>query len=525
GNYGNKVDLSAPGVFIWSTGKDGSNYTRMSGTSMACPVAAGEAAVILSGNASVRGKTGKARVNALESAMKANAIKAGSGMGAGITILPKALKLSTAVTKPATPTISFAPDNKAAAQTVKVTIKAQGEVTVYYTTNGKTPTYKNGLVGNGAVQYTQPFDIKNQAKATVKAIAVNENGLVSAVRSSSYTLKPYVSSITISGVQQIAKGKSVQMKAEILPAYATNKKVTWELYTADNKKIDAKLAKETGVSITSAGKVTATKNAKPGNYTIKVTAKDKGAKSVTYKITVIDTVKIDTVKFVDKGKNAALKNVALTLPKDSSYNLGKSLEWKCKNGATAALSDFKWSSSNAAVAKIDAKGVVTPVKAGKVTITALANDSSGKKATCTITIKQLANKITISGSAKVAAGTSQTYKVTVTPDYTSNKKVAWKLSDAAGEVTAKRGKEIGVSINSTNGKLTTTAKAVAGTYTVSAVAADGSGKSASKSVVGTKGKITGITWDNKAYQNVSIFRKQQVSGTKISTTVSATVKG
>ncbi|MDE7258469.1 MAG: S8 family serine peptidase, partial [Lachnospiraceae bacterium] len=44
-NYGNKVDLSAPGVAIWSTSKDGSNYTRMSGTSMACPVAAGEAAV------------------------------------------------------------------------------------------------------------------------------------------------------------------------------------------------------------------------------------------------------------------------------------------------------------------------------------------------------------------------------------------------------------------------------------------------------------------------------------------------
>ncbi|MDE7259699.1 MAG: hypothetical protein K2N77_10775, partial [Lachnospiraceae bacterium] len=34
-----------------------------------------------------------------------------------------------------------------------------------------------------------------------------------------------------------------------------------------------------------------------------------------------------------------------------------------------------------------------------------------------------------------------------------------------------------------------------------------------------------ITWDNTAYKNVSIFRKQQVSGTKISTTVSATVKG
>lgn len=522
-NYGDKVDISAPGVAIWSTSKNGTGYTRMSGTSMACPVAAGEAAVILSGNANVRSKKGAARVNALESTMKANALKAGSGMGAGITILPRALKVSTAVTKPATPTISFAPDNKAAAQTVKVTIKAQGEVTVYYTTNGKTPTYKNGLAGNGAVQYTKPFDIKNQAKATVKAIAVNENGLVSAVRSSSYTLKPYVSNITISGVQQIAKGKSSQMKAEVLPAYAANKKVTWELYTADNKKVDTKLAKDVGVSITAAGKVTATKNAKTGSYTVRVTAKDNGAKSATYKITVIDTVKIDTVKFADKDKNVALKNVTLTLPADSSYNLGKNLEWKCKDGATAVLSDFKWSSSNATVAKVNASGVVTPLKAGKVTITALANDSSGKKAACTITIKQLVTGITISGNAKVAAGTGQTYKATVTPDYSSNKKVTWKLSDASGEVTAARSKEIGVSINSTTGRLTTTAKAAAGNYTVTATAADGSGKRVSKTVMVTKGKITGITWDNKAYKNVSLFRKQQVSGTKTSTTVYATV--
>lgn len=525
-NYGNKVDLSAPGVSIWSTSRDGSNYTCMSGTSMACPVAAGEAAVILSGNASVRSKTGKARVDALESLMKANTYKIGSGMGSGITSLPKALKLSTAVTKPATPTIQFTPDNTKTAQTVKVAIQAKGEVTIYYTTNGKTPTYKNGLVGNGAVQYTKQFEIKNQAKATVKAIAVNENGVASSVRSASYTLKPYVSSITISGVQQIAKGKSVQMKAEVLPAYATNKKVTWELYTADNKKIDAKLAKEVGVSITSAGKVAATKNAKTGSYTIRVTAKDNGAKSATYKITVIDTVKIDTVKFMDKVKNVALKNVTLTLPTNPSHDLGKSLEGKCKDGATAAVSDFKWSSSNATVAKVDAKGVVTPLKAGKVTITALANDSSGKKATCTITIKQLATGIAISGNAKVAAGKSLTFKATVTPSYTTNKKVTWKLKDASGqEVTTQRGKEIGVSINPSSGKLTTTSKAAAGTYTVTASAADGSRKSDSKSVVVNKGIITGIKFENTAYKNVSIFRKQQVSGTKISTTVYATMQG
>lgn len=536
-NYGNKVDLSAPGVSIPSANRSG-GYVRMSGTSMACPVAAGEAAVILSGNASLRGKTGKARVNALESLMKANAQGVGSGMGAGITILSKALKVSTAVTKPATPTIQFTPDNAAAAQTVKVTIQVQGEGTIYYTTDGKTPTYKNGLAGNGAVQYTKQFEIKNLAKATVKAIAVNENGVAGAVRSASYTLKPYVSSIAISGIQQIARGKSAQLQAAVLPAYATNKKVTWELYyRPDGQKndvlIDAQLAKELGVSISTGGKVTASKNARTGSYTVKATAKDASGKSATYPIGVIETVKIDSVRFTDK--NATLKSVTLVRPTEISYDLGQRLEVKCKEGMSADPSDFKWSSSNTAVATVNTSGSVMLLKAGKATITALADDSSGKKAACTITVKQLVTGITISGNAKVAAGKSATYKTAVTPSYATNKKVTWELyytyipdgekNAVKAKVDAKIAKELGVNISPTSGKLTTTAAAKPDTYTVTAVAADDGKVVGSKSVVVGQGIITGITFDDSAYKKVSIFRKQQVTSTPTSATVSASVQG
>ena len=532
-NYGDKIDLSAPGVSISSASTevdadDGSrnSYRYDSGTSMACPVAAGEAAVILSGNDDLRSMTGKERVDALETLMKANALNVGSGMGAGIPSLPKALNLNTAAAKPTTPTIQFAPDNTKVAQTVKASIRAQGGVTIYYTTDGKTPTYKNGLVGNGAVQYTAPFDINNRAKATVKAIAVNDNGVTSSVRSASYTLKPYVNSIAISGIQQIAKGKSAQMQVTVLPAYATNKKVTWEIYTSEGKKIDAKLAKETGVSISTGGKVTVSKKAVIGGYIVKAIAKDSsGTESEPHSIQVTDTVKIDSVKFTTKS-------VTLVLPTDSSYDLGQKLDGKCKDGNAAVISDFRWSSSNTAVAVVDASGIVTPLKAGKVTITALANDSSGKKATCTITIKQLADEITISGNDKVAAGKSQTYKATVMPSYTTNKKVTWELYELSDDdskqevkVTAQRGKEIGVSINSSTGKLTTNSKAVAGTYTIKVIAADGSGKSASKSIEVKKGIITGITFENNAYKKVSIFRKQQVAGTKTTATVYALIKG
>ena len=521
-NYGNKVDLSAPGVDIWSTANKGSYYVRMSGTSMACPVAAGEAAVILSGDADIRNKTGKTRVDALESLMKSNTVKTGSGMGSGITMLPKALKLSTAAVKPAAPVIRITPDNTSAAQSVRVSIEAPDNVKVYYTTNGQNPVFKNGLPESGVLRYSQSFTVSGQAKATVKAAAVNESGVSSAVRSVTYTLKPYVSSITISGVEQVAKGKSVQLKAEIQPVYAANKNVAWELYTTDGRKIDSKadeaLAKEAGVSISSGGKVTASGKAKTGNYVVRATSKDVRGRSGTYTITVIDTAKIDSVTLT-------ATKLSLALPDDTAYNLGSCLEGKCKDGTEASVSDFKWSSSNTTVARVSASGTVTAVRPGKATVTALANDSSGKKATCTVTVVQQVTGIAISDNNKVAAGKSQTYQATVLPATANNKKVTWTLLEGSGEVTAQRAKELGVSINPSSGKLTTTSKAVTGSYTVRATALDGSGISAAKVIKVVNGSITGITFPDKTYSKVTLFRKRQTYSTQTSAEIFAEIKG
>jgi gliding motility-associated-like protein len=50
-NYGSWIDISAPGVNIWSTVTDGNvKYDYMSGTSMACPLTAGLCALMLSQN-------------------------------------------------------------------------------------------------------------------------------------------------------------------------------------------------------------------------------------------------------------------------------------------------------------------------------------------------------------------------------------------------------------------------------------------------------------------------------------------
>lgn len=535
-NYNNKVDLSAPGVSIWSTdafeGTDGhATYIEMEGTSMACPVAAGEAAVILSANpAELQGKTGGAKVDALLELMKKNAIKVGSGMGAGITNLANVFNISMIAEKPKNPDIQIAADGEL--QKVTVTMSAQSKTTIYYTINGKNPVFKNGIPDANTVIYTAPFEINDRAKGDVRAIAVNESGICSSVVKKTYTLKPYVTDITISGVNQVAKGKNIQLSAAVTPTYAANKAVTWEIYTEvsgqPGQKIDKNTDKtlKTGVSITNKGKVAASKSAKPGTYIVKVTAKDEKKDSAgnvihtpfstTYAVTVTDAVKVNSVKFTTN-------KLTLVIPTVTSSDLvtEAGFEAKQKDGSDAAASEFKWSSNKEAVATVDANGVVTPHKAGKAVITALANDSSGKKATCTITVQQLATGVTITGSSVVGKGKSNTYKAVVAPADATNKKVTWSLLEDGQPVDANRAKAIGVSINA-SGKLSTTKNATPGTYQIQAVTKDTAAQTAVKEVTVKGGLITKIT---VTPQTTTIFRKTNAWGVPTETAVDVKVEG
>ena len=71
---------------------------------------------------------------------------------------------------------------------------------------------------------------------------------------------------------------------------------------------------------------------------------------------------------------------ALNKRKATLYT-GKTLQLK----VTGATKGVKWSSSRPKVAKVDQRGLVTALKAGKATITAKVD---GKKLTCAITVKQ-----------------------------------------------------------------------------------------------------------------------------------------
>lgn len=522
--YGSWVDLSAPGAYIYSTyNGSSSNYTIASGTSMACPVATGEAAVILSSDI-ISSEKGPGRVDELERVMKKNTIKVnGSGMGVGITSLTKVFNLSTAAMKPGAPSINMTlAEDK---QSVGITIQAQGGMKLYYTTNGKNPVYKDGVADENTQLYTTPFslDCSQTAKGTVKAIAVNESGVISSVKSQSYTLAPYVTGITVTGPAKVEKGKSISLAATVTPSYATNKKVTWALQTKDGAEVDT-----TKIRIDSkSGKVTTTANTDLGIYKVVVTAQDTNHQQTTYLIQVVETgATVQRIAF-DNNVNKELWITEETPNPTRDLQTSLIAEEKSEDESyvkieTKDLSDrIIWTSSNTNIASVDVStGKVTAKAAGTVTITAKANDNVGKKASLKLTVKQAVTGITITTDKgntesqyfKVVAGKTMSLKAKIEPVKPTNNKIIWSVNSIDDKVT----------INPTTGKLTVKAGAVSADYTITATAADGQGAEATKNIKVCSGVINQISLkETKA----TLYTTNVGEGKSTQAEVTATIKG
>lgn len=509
-NYGSTVKLSFPGVHIYSTIPSGYGY--MSGTSQASPAAAGTAAVILSADTSIQAKTGKARVDALFAKMKSSTTKcSSSGMGAGTTWLPGALKIATDMTAPDAPVITIKETPKTgttyAAESVTATIstKTAVGVEIWYTTDGKNPTYKNGEVLN-ANKYTEGESIilTGAKKVTIKAIALNPiTGKVSKAASMACTLAPVPSKVTLlskTGISRVAPGKSLALTAAVTPDYAVSAKVQWSV----NDK-----AKSAGITV--ANGTVKTKGTTPaGTYTVTATAVGADGKtyngvSGTYEFKVIGGATIKKIALQDE-EGKAVKARALDIGK--TLDLKPFLKVDMQDGSAQAADDVIWFSSNSKVATVE-DGVVTALAPGKAVIKATSNDGFNKSASCNVTVNQPITGIVLSGPQKVAVGKTITLKTTISPANATNKKLTWKVEGNANVTVA-------------NGKVTAKAGA-SGTCKVTAEAVDsGKAVSAPYTVTIVSGEITKITL---SATSMVLFSKKVNANTPQTGKLTASVEG
>lgn len=558
-NYGKTVTLAFPGVGIYSTTNSGykegnytySDYDYMDGTSQASPAAAGTAAVILSAREDIRNKKGKDRVNALLSAMKSSTTKcAGSGMGAGTTYLPGVLKIATDMTAPETPVISVVNEdtykrNKKDYITASIKVKISSDtavgVDIYYSTEGKTPTYKNGVISNATnkTPYTlgDEITLTGAKSKTIKAIAVNPvSGKVSKVATKTVTLTPIPTAVTVSPVDNVIKvaaGKSLKFTAAVTPSYAISNKVQWTVVDANNKD-----AKDKGVTVSNGTvKTSASKNlTTPAEvYTVIATAVGDDGKAFNgvigkYDFTVIESAAIKKIAFVDADTKKAPKAKSIKTTDSKTTDDNKSIDLKdylnvtkttdaaSKTDTTltgdAAANEVVWSSNNTKVATVN-NGVISAEGPGKATIKAISNDGGNKSASYTVTVVRPVDTISITGPQKVAAGKGIALTATVTPLDASNKKVEWTVVDSTGQVSDK------VSINKSNGKISTK-KDASGTYTVTATAADKFGSSKTYTITIVTEEITKITLNTT---KLTMFPPNTSASNNTTVTLSAKVEG
>ena len=276
--------------------------------------------------------------------------------------------------------------------------EAEAEVT-WKSSNGKVASVdENGTVTclkSGSATITA---VMGKAKATV---TIKVTGLVESI---TVTTKKAADSLTV------ASGKTLALKANVEPANASNKAVTWSI-----------TAGSAYAKVSSSGVITANKDLTGvKTVTVTATAKDGSGVSGSAQVTLRPLVQ----GLEDQKRPGASENTTQVwdMAADNTLHLD------AVTFPMAARKDVTWKSSNAKVASIDADGNITCLKAGTVTITATAKDGSGEKASFKLTVVKRMKDLHVEDGI-IAGGKSLTLKPVITPADTTNKKLSWSVSE------------------------------------------------------------------------------------------------
>lgn len=228
----------------------------------------------------------------------------------------------------------------------------------------------------------------------------------------------------------LTKGGTAVLRAEVQPADAADKKLT---FTSSNVSI---------VKVDAAGNVTAMD---AGNAEIIVESAN-GRKAVC-KVTVKDT---------GDATGAEVKKITLDFSRKTMGVKEKAVLGAKVSPTDAVNQKLIYKSSNSRVVSVNAKGQLSAKKAGKAVITVTA--ANGVKATCRITVKKAPKSIKLSGARKtLKVGKSFRLKVKYSQGsaggvtFRSSKKSVATVS-ADGKVTAKKRGKVTITAKSYNGK-------------------------------------------------------------------------
>ncbi|MGN7889819.1 Ig-like domain-containing protein [Dyadobacter sp. 22481] len=213
-------------------------------------------------------------------------------------------------------------------------------------------------------------------------------------------LTPLTSVAVNPATASVGVGDTTRLSAVILPANATNRKVTW---TSSNTSV---------VGVDANGLL---RGISPGNATVTATT-DEGGKTASSTITAYN---IDVT--------------GVTLPSTASVGVNNSTTLAATiQPANASNKVLAWSSSDAGIVSVDQNGVLTGIAPGTATVTVTTQDG-GKTASSVVTASNvLITAVTLNKpAATVGVGDTTTIKATIAPLNASNKTVVWTSSNTA----------------------------------------------------------------------------------------------
>ena len=203
----------------------------------------------------------------------------------------------------------------------------------------------------------------------------------------------HVSSVRLSEESlDLGIGEMHELTAEVLPANAENKEVSWSssdetVASVENGKVYALNAGTAVITVTTAD----------GNKTAQCTVTVSGIDAESVSFTGPDSVKIGELIDLDP----------VFVPENTTNR------------------NVEWLTSDSSIAVVDEDGVVKGIKAGTVTITMTAEES-GLSYAKEITVIQPVKKITLSSSEEILlVDDSMQLEAEVLPEDASNKNIVW----------------------------------------------------------------------------------------------------